>query len=315
MNYSVEDKGDHRLLIIGEKSYKTKYSKRIIDLIIERKGLTRAPEYFVHKDKRNKFLTPLFNYLKEENLKGLRILEVGCSAGHFTELLNETPSIKEIYSFDIDKIFVDITKLKVAELKLEKVKSVDCFSVQKTASLPYEDNFFDIVLVFAVVEHLPYENRHFYVDEYYRTVKKGGMVCFLDTPNRHYFLESHSIGLPFVQFMKPHNAFFYSKLFGKLGKDVTFPEFVRAGTGWRNASYYELLPRTLTISIDDISEKLGYGYKFFQTIPRSPKFKLLISPFIKLLRVISLKFNFPTVFFLPYLNVVFQKVHDFEKEV
>ncbi len=70
MNYSVEDKGDHRLLIIGEKSYKTKYSKRIIDLIIERKGLTRAPEYFVHKDKRNKFLTPLFNYLKEKKTNG-----------------------------------------------------------------------------------------------------------------------------------------------------------------------------------------------------------------------------------------------------
>ncbi len=118
----------------------------------------------------------------------------------------------------------------------------------------------------------------------------------------------------FVQFMKPHNAFFYAKLFGKLGKDVTFPEFVRAGTGWRNASYYELLPRTLTINIDDISEELEYGYKFFQTIPRSPKFKLLINPFIKILRAISLKFNFPTVFFLPYLNVVFRKVHDFEKE-
>jgi 2-polyprenyl-3-methyl-5-hydroxy-6-metoxy-1,4-benzoquinol methylase len=120
--YKIEDKGQKRILIIGDKEYETIYTKRIIELIIERKGLRRAPEYFVHKEKREYLLLPLFGYLKSRAVNNLRVLEVGCSAGQFTELLNEHDCIGEIYSFDIDKVLVEVTKAKVEDLKLKKVK-------------------------------------------------------------------------------------------------------------------------------------------------------------------------------------------------
>lgn len=309
--YQIKDTGNKRVLTVDTKAYETLYSKKIIELIIKRKGLKRAPEYLLHKEKRSYFFLPLFDYLNSKGLKNLKLLEIGCSAGQSTEFFNEQSCIDEVYSFDIDKQFVEIVKIKVQELGLQKVKRIDCFSIQQTLNLPYPDDYFDLVIVPAVLEHLPLENRYMYVDEYYRKLKTGGLICFLDTPNRNYLLESHSIGLPFVSKLGSQTAYIYAKLFGKI-KNVDFPEFVRAGTGWRNATYYECLPKALAMDINDISEEIGYGYKFFNEIPRSFKFKILIKPFFHLLRFFSTKLRFPISFFLPQINVVFKKGYSYD---
>ena len=110
--YKIIDIGDKRILAIGDNKYETIYSKRIIELIISRKGFERVSEYLLHKDKRSHFFTPLFDYLRSKNFKGLNVLEVGCSAGQFTELLNAQPSIRSIYCFDVDKTLIEVTKIK-----------------------------------------------------------------------------------------------------------------------------------------------------------------------------------------------------------
>jgi len=311
-NYQIKDDGNKRVLVIGDKEYETDYSEEIIKLIIERKGLARTPDYFDYKENREYILRPLFEYLNSKNYRNLRVLEVGCSAGHFLEFINNQPAVEEIYSFDIDKVLVEIAKINSEKMNLKKIKSLQCLSSKETLNLPYEDDFFDLIIVSAVLEHLPFENRYMYVDEYYRKLKKGGLICFFDTPNRNYPLETHSIGLPFINRFSPQAAFIYAKLFGKL-KGISFQKFIRAGTGWRNATYYEALPKTLAIEADDISEEVGYGYNLFLQQPRSLKFKILLLPLFKFMRFISLRLDFPASFFLPYINIVLKKTHSFEK--
>ena len=41
------------------------------------------------------------------------------------------------------------------------------------------------------------------MDEYYRLLAPGGHIAILDTPNRLFPLETHSIGLPLVQWLPP----------------------------------------------------------------------------------------------------------------
>ena len=311
--YQIQDNGDKRALIVGNKTYETVYSKKIIELIIKRKGLKKTPEYFRHKDKRSYYLSPLFDYLKSAGLKNLKVLEVGCSAGQATELLNEEFSIAEIYSYDVDKILVEVVKLKAEELGLKKVKSVDCFSSRETLNLPYQNNFFDVIILSGVVEHLPLENRHMFVDEYYRKLKLGGLICFLDTPNRNFPFEAHSIGLPFISKLSPQTAFIYAKMFGKL-KGSDFADFVRAGTAWRNATYYECLPKALAMEVEDISEDAGYGYKFFKKTGKGIKFKFFLLPAFAVIKLLSVWFEFPMSFFLPNMNVVLRKEINYEKE-
>ncbi len=310
--YKIEESQNKRVLIFNGKRYETYYSRKIIELIIKRKGVEKTPEYFVHKEKRKFLLEPLFNYLALNKLVNLKVLEVGCSAGQFTELLNEQPNISEIYSFDVDKILLEVTKTKVQELGLKKVKRVDCFSNQETLALPYQNNYFDLIILSGVLEHLPFENRHMYVDEYYRKLKIGGLICFLDTPNRNYFMETHSIGLPFISKFPPQAAFIYAKIFGKL-KGSDFCDFVRAGTAWRNATYYECLPHSLAVELKDISEEAGYGYPFFKKTRKGLKSKIFIFPYFTLLRFLSARIGFPMSFFLPDINAIFKKGSDYEE--
>lgn len=290
--YEINALGNENVLIVGKRKYKTYYSKRIIELLIKRKGLERATQYFTHREKRAQFLEPLFACLNNKT-KNLKVLEVGCSSGHITEYLNEQACVEEIYSYDVDKAFVEITALKKEELNLHKVKGIDHFSIQDTLALPYENNFFDLIIALAIVEHLPFENRHIFIDNYYKKLRVGGIIGFWDTPNRFFPLERHSLGLPFAHWLSPHSAFIYAKLFGKL-KGAHFTDFTRAGTGWRNSSYYELLPKTLMIEIQDISEEVGYS---------------CTSRFISLLARL---FDAPTAFFTPNLNIVFRKEKEYE---
>ena len=310
--YTIEEKGNARVLNVEGKSYQTIYSAKVIELLISRKGLNRTLDYLRHKEKRSYFLTPIFSYLKAQGKVNLKVLEAGCSAGQLTELLDEQDFISEICCFDVDKALIEVSNLKAKELRLNKVKNIDCLTTAQTESLPYEDNYFELILVVGVVEHLPFEARYRYVDEYYRKLKIGGLICFLNTPNRKYFFDWHTTGLPFINWLSPQNAFIYAKLFGKL-KRVSFPEFVRPGTGWRGATYYECLPQSRTIVIDDISESAGYGYSFFRKCRHSLKFRIFIKPFFKIIYLFSRLLNFPVSFFLPELNVVFKKVLEYEK--
>ena len=252
--------------------FETDYNQKIVELLVKRKGLKRARKYMDFAiDRSSIFLDPLFKSLNKKH-KNLKLLEVGCSSGHITEYIQKQSSIKEIYAYDVDHQMTEILKEKKKFLDLYKIKRIDNFSSQESKELPYENESFDIVLVFAVVEHLPFENRNLYVDEYYRVMKSGGLIAFFDTPNRHFPIERHSIGLPFVSRMPPEIAYIYTRLLlRKKFKDVSFIEFMRPGSGWRNSSYYELLPKSNQYLIEDVSENYGYVskniiYKFISWI-------------------------------------------------
>jgi len=309
--YTLTDLGPERILSVDGCDYRTYYSQRVIQMLIDRKGVPRTPLYFAFKETRGKrFLEPLFRYFEAKGLDDLKVLEVGCSFGHITEYLNDQPSVAEIYAFDADQAFAEITRVKVEDLGLAKVREVRHVTTEETSRLPFEDGAFDLVLVVGIVEHLPFENRQVYVDNYYRVLRVGGFVAFFDTPNRFFPFETHSVGLPLVQWLPPELAFMYAKAWGKL-RGVSFPEFTRPGTGWRNASYSDCLPKSRTVELRDLTEEIGYGYRFFKQHVRSRKGRVVL-PLLAVFRALARRLDVPPSFFLPYLNLVFQKVHDYE---
>src|SRR5439155_1546292 len=141
----------------------------------------------------------------------LAVLEVGCSFGHMTEYLAEQREIATIHAFDADPQFVEIARANVDELRLGRVRDVRLFSNDETRRLPWPDGAFDLVLAIGVIEHLP-RDRRAQVDEYYRVLAPRGHIAILDTPNRFFPLETHSIGLPLVQWMTPSVAYRYARL-------------------------------------------------------------------------------------------------------
>jgi SAM-dependent methyltransferase len=183
--YRLEDLGDHRVLTVDGRRYETRYSARVVQMLVERKGARRAPPYFAFKRMRgDHFLGPLFRWLRPARRERLSVLEVGCSFGHITEYLDEQPQVDTIHAFDTDPAFVAIVRAKVEELPLRRVREVVHLPGDATRRLPWGDEAFDLVLALGVVEHLPARHRRAQVDEYYRVLAPGGHLAILDTPNR-----------------------------------------------------------------------------------------------------------------------------------
>ena len=306
--YRLEDLGDRRVLTVGGRDYPTSYSARLVRMLVERKGALRAPQYFAYKETRGRhFLDPLFAYVRRRGARDLRVLEVGCSFGHITEYLAERPEVREIATFDTDPAFAAMVRVKVEEMRLERVRDVRLFSNEETRRLPYPGGSFDLVLVLGVIEHLPVRGRRQIVDEYYRVLAPGGHIAILDTPNRLFPLETHSVGLPLVQWLPAPLAFAYAKLArpGRM-RGVDYAGFVVDGTGWRNASLGECLPSSGWRGLEDVTEEAGFGWTFFRNTALTRTRRILLPAFGLAcggLRSLGLS---PSLA-LPYLNLLLRK--------
>ena len=304
--YAIRDLGRERLLTVRGAEYRTYYSERLIRMLIERKGIDRAPLYFPFKETRGRhFLERLFSYLETQDVGSLTVLEVGCSFGHITEYLVEQPLVRAIHTFDVDRAFTEIACAKVEELGLHKVREVLHLSDEETTRLPFPDAAFDLVLAVGVIEHLPARHRRRYVDEYYRVLRPGGHIAILDTPNRAFPLETHSVGLPGIQWLPSRLAFRYARLLRAQRLDgVPFEEF-DAGA-WRNASWRELFPADGAEALEDVTEQAGYGWRFFRDTARS-RLRRAALPLFRAASAGLAATGRPPSLALPYFNVVFRK--------
>jgi SAM-dependent methyltransferase len=307
--YGLVDLGDRRVLTVDGRPHSTGYSERVVRLLIERKGARRAVLYFPFKEARGRhFLGPLFRYLRARGAGGLSVLEVGCSFGHITEYLADQPEVAQIVAFDTDPAFVAITRVKVEELGLKSVQDVALYANAETRRLPYAAGAFDLVVVCGIVEHLPERFRRAQVDEYYRLLARGGHIAILDTPNRAFPLETHSVGLPLVQWLPPRLAYQYARLCRPAKfRDVSFPGFVADGTGWRNASLSDCLPSGGGAGFVDVTEEAGYGWRFFRDTARSRTRRALLPLFAMACGALRAAGQPPSRC-LPYLNLVFRKL-------
>jgi len=240
-------------------------------------------------------------------VSGISVLEVGCSFGHITECLAAEPEVRELFTFDTDPTFVAITRAKVEEMRLGAVREVSHFTDEETCRLPYADARFDLVLAIGVVEHLPARNRRAQVDEYYRVLAPRGHIAILDTPNRYFPLETHSVGLPFVQWLPPALAYRYARL-GRRARfrDVPYAEFVADGTGWRNASLADCLPAGGAAGLLDVTEAAGYGWRFFRDTATSRSRRALLPLFAACCAGLAAAGRSPSLC-LPYLNLLFRR--------
>ena len=307
-SYRLVDAGDRRILSVDGREYETTYSARVVRMLIERKGARRAPPYFAYKHTRgDHFLGPLFAWLRARGRAGLRVLEVGCSFGHITEWLCEQSEVAVVRAFDTDPAFVDIVRAKRDELGLGRLAEVRLLAGDDTRRLPWGDAAFDLVLALGVIEHLPARHRRAQVDEYWRVLAPDGHLAVLDTPNRWFPLETHSVGLPLVQWLPPRLAWHYARLArpGKFGAEP-YAEFVADGTGWRNATYRECLPSWGLGAIEDVSEAAGYGWAFFRATARSHTRRLLLPVFGAAAAALRAAGRPPSLC-LPYLNLLFHR--------
>lgn len=106
----------------------------------------------------------------EECTGGQRVLEVGFGSG--VTFLNLNDNYKEIHGLDLNVSVEDVTavfKARQIETHLQN---------GSVLSMPYEDDFFDTVLLISILEHLkPFEQMQAFL-EIRRVLRPGGQAIY-----------------------------------------------------------------------------------------------------------------------------------------
>jgi 2-polyprenyl-3-methyl-5-hydroxy-6-metoxy-1,4-benzoquinol methylase len=110
-------------------------------------------------------------FLKLDIPKNSRILEIGCNSGRFLDLIRQQGYI--------NIIGLDISETAISMAVTDKIQLVS----YDGDNIPFSNNFFDVVLSFDVIEHIPDSQKHF--SEVFRILKPRG-IYFFQTPNKYF---------------------------------------------------------------------------------------------------------------------------------
>lgn len=126
--------------------------------------------YFKKRDYLDLHLAQTLKILMNEN-KLSKALDVGCGTGRLVEFLNEN-------KFDAFGCDSETEAVRVAK----KYNSARRIYKASATSLPFKNNFFDIVTAVSLIEHLSPKEAEQFIEETRRVLKKKGFF-FLVTPN------------------------------------------------------------------------------------------------------------------------------------
>lgn len=114
--------------------------------------------------------------LDQEVGKDSSILDIGCNFGTLLNLLFEQ-GYKNIHGTDINASAIERGKKYYPNVK-------SGLSPYDGENLPFEDEGFDFILMFDVIEHIP-ELEKFLAEQVFRCLKPGGKFIF-QTPNKYF---------------------------------------------------------------------------------------------------------------------------------
>lgn len=109
----------------------------------------------------------------DEDLKEAVVLDVGCGYG-WVELNLLKRNIKKIFGIEITEDDLTTAKLNVKDKRVQ-------FVVGSAIDVPFKNDFFDMVVSWEVIEHIPTNTESKMFKEVHRVLKKNG-TFYLSTP-------------------------------------------------------------------------------------------------------------------------------------
>jgi ubiquinone/menaquinone biosynthesis C-methylase UbiE len=140
-----------------------------------------------------RIIQPPNKLVKRSGIKeGMRVLEVGCGSGAFTDHISMAVGDKgEVYASDIQPEMLEQVKKKLMRFENMDIKNVTLTKCD-ACQIPFEDNYFDLVSMVAVLQEIP--DRKKALLEIKRVLKPHGILAITEfIPDPDYPLKSTTI--------------------------------------------------------------------------------------------------------------------------
>lgn len=237
----IEPRGDGRrridvephdpALFVHSRTCVTSYSPRLIERLLEVKG----PSWLCDEIRREEdpsYVARSLNFViqphvEEQALNGKRLLDFGCGSGASTSILARTFPRASVVGVELEEDLLSIARLRAEHYALENVEFVRSPSGDR---LPDNLGSFDFVFMSAVFEHLLPEERGAVTRQVWETLEPGGVLFLSETPHRWWPIESHTTGLPLLNYLPAPVALGLARrLSPRVSPDASWQDLLRGG--------------------------------------------------------------------------------------
>lgn len=246
----------------------------------------------------------LLSYLGEDHFANKRILDFGCGSGASTVTLGRMFPSASLVGVELRPAQVE---LAAARADFLGVRNATFHVSPDGTQLPPNLGKFDFIVLCAVFEHLLPQERTALLPALWDALATGGVLFLRETPHRYFPIETHTTGLPLINYLPDSAARWTIRAFSKQWGQLEWPELLRAGV--RGATEREILrtlkpcagtPRVLSPSRLGVEDRIDLWYLTAEKTRHARTKRMIYRASKRLRRLAGIEFA-------PYLELALQK--------
>jgi len=234
-------------LYIPRRTVDTKYPNELVLGCLEVSGFCWLCDEIARDDDSSSVekavFRSVFGFVPREKFAGCRLLDLGCGSGCSSAVLARLLPDTEIIGVELNAKLLRLAAARIAFHGLQNVR----FEASPCGTrLPENVGSFDFIVFSAVYEHLLPRERVELMPHVWAALRPGGVLFINQTPHRYFPIDTHSSGLPLVNYLPDSLAHWAVVRFSKRGainRSPLWEEHLRGGL--RGATEGEII-RTLT---------------------------------------------------------------------
>ncbi|MHB8258531.1 MAG: SAM-dependent methyltransferase [Acidiferrobacterales bacterium] len=219
-------------LFTPTKQWVTNYPMELIEHVLRVKGPAylcdeimrdEDPQYVQHS-----FRWEILSYTGKEDFAGRRVLDFGSGSGSSCMVLARMLPEANIVGIELVPEYVNLAQHRAGFYGVEDRVS---FHLSPDSNrLPSEIGEFDYIILSAVYEHLLPSERSTILVLLWSHLKHGGIMFLNQTPYRWLPFETHTTGLPLINYLPDGPTLYCARRFSKrVSPDTSWTELLRMG--------------------------------------------------------------------------------------
>lgn len=219
----------------------TAYSDELVRVILETKGPGSLCDEIMRDEDpsyvRKHLELTVTAHIDPAELAGAELLDFGCGAGASTVILSQLLPETRLTGIELRAKNLEIAR---ARAKFHGLERASFLLSPSGSSVPKGIGPFRAIMLSAVFEHLLPAERETLLPSLWRMLAPGGVMFIDETPARWFPIETHTTGLPLINYLPDRLAASYARRFSRrVRRDATWDQMRRDGV--RGSSAKEIL--------------------------------------------------------------------------